>query len=460
MNYLRYLLLLVLSTSIACKSAKAPVRPAASYEALKTSELSRINIPVSLNIQQMETALNDEIDAIFAGDNQLFGGNQKDFDLKVSKSERLTLDISPNIVSYSVPLNLLIKKDVGIANLNADGSITLDFTTNFTIQPDWTLATETKLATYKWIKKPQLDLGFIRLPIESVANRLVEQSKGNIAKIIDAQIRENFVLRDYVNEAWLKLQQPIPASIENQLWVRMKPRSIGMTSINKKDARINATIVIETIAEANMGQRPVIDTILPLPAFTPITKTGGDFKINLFTSIPMDTLRNLVSTQVIGETYTGGNRTVTVKDLELYGQGNKIVVNMSLTGDYNGNVYMIGTPFYNEKKNQLEIDDLDYELSSKNFMQKSLGWLFKKNIEKRIESSLRFPLDENLEIIKETLDKSLEHYPITSGIVLKGNLEDLKLGQTYVSESAIHVVISSGGQLNLELKDLAKLNEL
>jgi len=460
MIYLRYLLILLLVFTIACKSAKAPVRPAASYEALKETEFSRINIPVSLNIQQLETALNREMDAIFAGENQLFGGDQQDFDLKVSKSERLTLDISPNTVAYSVPLNLTIKKDVGLANLNADGSITLDFTTGFTIQPDWTLATATRLSTYKWNKKPKLDLGFIRLPIESVANRLVENSKGKIAQIIDTQIRENFVLRDYVNEAWLKLQQPIPASIENQLWVLMKPRSIGMTPIANKDSMINATIVIETVAEANIGERPVNDSIIPLPAFTPITETQGDFKINLFTSIPMDTLRNLVNDQVIGETFTGGNRTVTVKDLELYGQGNKIVVNMQLTGDYDGNIYMIGTPFYNQKKNQLEIDDLDYELSSKNFMQKSMGWLFKKNIEKKIEAALRFPLDENLETIKKTLDESLAHYPITSGIILKGNLEDLELGETYVSESFIHVVISSGGQLNLELKDLAKLNEL
>lgn len=459
MNYLKYLLFLFFCTTMACKSAKAPVRPAASYEALKETEYSRINLPVSLNIRQMETVLNQEIDAIFSGDNQLFGGDQRDFELAVSKSERLTLDINPNEIAYSVPLNLLIKKDVGLANLNADGSITLDFITSFTIQPDWTLDTETSLATYKWIKKPKLDLGFIRLPIESVANRLVERSKGNITKIIDAQIRENFILRDYVDEAWLKIQQPIPASIENQLWVCMKPRAIGMTPVVREDSFVNATIVIETIAEANIGQRPAVDNIVPLPPFEAFTESGGDFKINLFTSIPMDTLRSLVNAQVIGETYTGNNRTVTVKDMELYGQGNKLVINLLLEGDYNGSIYMMGTPFYNKKKNQLEIDNLDYELTSKNFVQKSLGWLFKKNIEKRIEAALRFPLDENLEMIKNTLDKSLENYPVTPGIVLKGNLEDLQLGETYVSETAIHVVISSGGQLNVELKDLAKLNE-
>ncbi len=456
--FLILILIPILILHPSCKTAKAPVRPEASYEELKQTELSRINIPISVDIGQMESALNKEMDAIFLGDNELFDNEQKDFELKVTKADRLRLDVTTNAVSYAVPLDLFVKKDFGIGQINADGAVMLNFKTNFEIQPDWTLKTETELEKYDWIKHPKLDLGFIQLPISAVANRLVDRSRTKIASIIDAQIRENFVLKDYVSEAWNRLQQPIPASIENQLWVKMEPQSIGMTGLEKTGNLVSATLVIQTLAEASIGDRPAETAPIPLPAFIPVDKVKGDFSINLFTAIPLDSLEALVKRTVIGETYQSGKRSVTVHDLEVYGQNNKLVVNTILSGDYQGSIYMIGTPFYNEKKNQLEIDDLKYELSTKNFLQKSMGWLFQNKMEKMIEETMRYPLEENMSEYKAILNESLAEYPITSGIVLKGNMKDLSIGQTYVSKDLIHVIIRSDGELELTLEDLANLN--
>jgi len=202
-----------------------------------------------------------------------------------------------------------------------------------------------------------------------------------------------------------------------------------------------------------------VKALKPLPEFVSIDKSAEDFSINLFTAIPLDSLEAITRETVIGETYQSGKRTITVKDVEIYGQRNKLIFNISLKGDYDGSIYMIGTPFYNEKKNQLEIDDLKYELTTKNFIQKSMGWLFKNKVEKMIEESMRYPLDENMSEYKAILNRALNHYPITSGIILKGKMQDLSLGQTYVSEGFIHVVIRSDGELELQLKDLTELNE-
>jgi len=434
------------------------MRPAASYEQMKKTKLSHINIPVSIHIGQMETALNQEMDAIFGGGNQLFENGGQDFELKVTKADRLKLDVTTNAVAYEIPLNLLVKKDIGITKLNADGGIALKFKTSFSIQSDWTLNTETVLENYDWINRPKLDLGFIRLPIAAVADRIVDRSRTRIAAIIDAQIRENFILKDYVAEAWNRLQQPIPASIENQLWVKMDPQSIGMTALEKADSVVHATLVIKTLAQASIGTRPAETDLKPLPEFIAVDKLAEGFAINLFTAIPIDSLRTLVKKNIIGETYKNGKRFVTVEDLELYGQNNKLVVNTVLSGDYNGSVYMIGTPFFNEKNNQLEIDDLKYELSSKNFIQKTMGWLFQNKIEKTIEEAMRYPLEENMNEYKQILNEALANYAITPGIILKGNMKDLSIRETYVSEAFIHVVIRSDGELELTLKDLAELN--
>ena len=41
-----------------------------------------------------------------------------------------------------------------------------------------------------------------------------------------------------------------------------------------------------------------------------------------------------------------------------------------LSGSYNGSIYLVGKPNYNFRKNTIEIEKLDYELSSRNFLLK------------------------------------------------------------------------------------------
>ena len=121
----------------------------------------------------------------------------------------------------------------------------------------------------------------------------------------------------------------------------MKPQSIGMTTLEKADSVVSATLVIETLAEANIGDRPETDTPKSLPEFIAIDKPDGDFSINLFTAVPLDTLEQIAKETVLGYTFESGKRSVSVTDFEIYGQGNKLVCNTTLKGDYNGSIYTV-----------------------------------------------------------------------------------------------------------------------
>lgn len=453
------MLIAIVCGQFSCKTAKAPVRPAAHYNTLKETEYSLINIPVNANIDHIEAALNKEMDLVFADNLGAFDMGGAEFDLKITKTEPMTIDIGTNEVTYKVPFNMTVGKDFRIAQLDADGAILLDFKTVYEILPDWSLATTTTLEHYHWTDKPVLSIGIFSLPIESVANRMVETSREEITKIIDQQVRENFVLKDYINEAWIRLQDPIPASIEDQLWVTMTPRTIAMTPLVKTGAKVSATIIVDAVAEAVVGNRPKAGEPIPLPNFTEAQSSDDDFSMRLFTVIPMDTARMMIAEHVVGETFSSGNRSVTVHDVDIFGKDHQIIVDMKMTGDYNGSIFIKGTPFYNKKNNRIEMDDVAYELATKNFLQKSMGWLFKKNMEKRMEEAMRFPLEENLAYIKTVLDKSLQHYQVTAGIVMQAELDNLEFGETYITPEFIHVEVRSKGKLNVVLEDLERLNE-
>ncbi len=450
-------ILCIVLCSMSCKTSK-PIRPEERYNTMKSNNRSTVNIPIQLNLNELERTINKEIDGLLYEDKDLTE-NQDGLMMKAAKNGDIKLTVSNHQVRYKVPLSLWIKKDIGITNVEAEGEITLNLITQYEIDENWTLNTETSIDHYEWQQQPVLKLGFVDLPIGMIGNAIVNRSKVTLAKLIDRQLKENFILKEYVSEAWRQVQKPVLISDEHQLWVKIKPHAVSMTPVNTIDSLIKSTIAIESLTEVIIGEQPPYDYQDTLPPFSVKEKVADDFRVNLFTQIPFAQAEQMAKKYIVGESFEAKGQKVTVEDLELYGQGDKVVVNAKLTGSYNGSVYMIGRPEYNERKNEIEIKDLKYELSTQNFLHKSLAWIFKKNIEKRLVDGMKFPLESNLQEIKRLVQQHLAYYEVTPNIILKGELDNLDLGHTVLNEEAIQVVISSKGRLNLELKDLETIKK-
>ena len=445
----------IILLSISCKTSK-PIRPEERYNSMKSNNRSTVNIPVQLNLNELERTINREIDGLLYEDKDL-AESQDGLMIKASKNGDIKLGVSDHQVRYKVPLSLWIKKSIGFTDVEAEGEITLDLTTQYEIDENWTLNTTTSVDQYEWQRQPVLKLGFVELPIGMIGNAIVNRSKVTLAKLIDRQLKENFILKEYVTEAWRQVQKPVLISKEHQVWVKIKPYAVSMTPIATVDSLIKSTIAIESLTEVIMGEEPSYEYQDTLPPFSIQEKVADEFRVNLFTQIPFARAEEMAKKYIVGETFQQKGQKVKVENLDLYGQGDKIVVNASLSGSYNGSVYMIGRPEYNEKKNEIEVKDLKYELSTKNYLHKSLAWLFKKNIEKKLVETMKFPLEANLQEIKGLIQQHLEYYEVTPNIVLKGELDNLDIGHTVLNEEAIQVIISSKGRLNLELKNLEKI---
>jgi hypothetical protein len=83
---------------------------------------------------------------------------------------------------------------------------------------------------------------------------------------------------------------------------------------------------------------------------------------------------------------------------------------------------------------------------------KSASWLFQGPIKKQMAAAMTFPLDENLTLLKQSVQASLNHYEIQPGVLLTGSLEDIKVLDTRLSPTGIRVDIYSKGRLNLDIK--------
>ena len=449
-DFFRLLFLSSLLLMSACKTSQ-PLKPKEIYLKMKKeSGISSINIPVQLDLLALEKTINDELAKIEYDDKVKGQG----LSVKARKQGQVKLQISPDYIAYQVPIFLWIKKETMLGDVEAEGEITLAFQTAYQIDQAWALKTETEVKDFSWNKKPVLKLGFVDIPISFVADWILNKGKDQICTSIDEQIRQKVILRDHVAQAWDRLQEPMLLSEEYKAWLKLIPQAISMSPLVAKGEQLTSTISMEAASDVVFGEKPIVVKSNVLPPFQMGATPEEEFLVSLKIDVSYTAAAAIANQRLRGERFSSGRYAVVVEDIELYGQGNKIIVKTQLSGSYKGKIYLEGKPVFNPKNNTIELQDLNYELNTKNFLYKSLSWLFHSKIKNKLKDQLVFPLQENISTIKDQIQKQLTHFQIQENILLKGELNELTIAKTYLTTDAIRVIAASTGRVDLFVKGL------
>ena len=138
----------------------------------------------------------------------------------------------------------------------------------------------------------------------------------------------------------------------------------------------------------------------------------------------------------------------------MYGQGDYLIINALLTGSYNGNIYLSGKPIYNANTNEVELENLVFELNTKSFLLKSAKWLFNRKLINMIQKTLKFQVAENINAMKSTIQQQLKNYQIAPNVILNGNVEELRISGIQVIPDNLNGRVFSKGNLLIDVKGI------
>lgn len=424
------------------------------YDETVEEQISTLNIPVRISVSGLEKAINQQLNGVIYEDSNIDDGDK--MMLRAEKKEDIRLTVDSQLVKYRAPLSLWIRYDAGIAKVEANGVIALQFKTGFSIGPDWSMETKTELESYEWLETPKLRLGMVNLPVGFIANIVLSRSREVLARSIDEQIQQNFNLQELIADAWEQVHDPLLISEEYNTWLIMNPRSIGMTPLLVESDTISSTIMIESRPEIRLGEKPSIRSGQLLPPFRELAPSDETFNLHIRTEIPYEEAERLTREQIVGETYEYGKRSFTVENIDMYGQGELLIVNVKLSGSYTGDIYLQGRPYYNVRRNTLEIEDLKFTPETRSFLTKSALWLLRSPIRKKMVETLNFYLDYNLEEIQNQIRDQLANYEIAQGVTLNGMLEELNIQNAYLTPEGIKVDIGLKGNVLVRINGLTE----
>lgn len=446
-------------------AAPKPAYTTTTMDVRNEALLSTVNVPVGIALADVERQINAQVAGLLYQDNSFdddAGGTP--FMTKVWK--RAPIGVKAGIVQgdslfyFSVPLRIWARAGKRILGTVQAGEtefeIDLRFATRFSIDPDWTVSTQTKAEGYEFITKPTIRLVGFDVPITGLVSRAIDNNLGTITQALDKQVRTQIDLRTPVLRAWNLLREPYLVSEAYRAWLAVVPRRVLITPLRFEKGEIRTTIGLEGHTLTTVGAKPVVKPATTLPDLTVVNAVRDDFRVGIISEATYPEVAALAQKQLVGKSFSfrDGAYSVTITDIDLYGQNDNLIVKAGIQGSVTGDIYLRGQPFYDAATKTVSLKNLTYDLETKNLLQRAASWLLYGTLAKTMEKNLNVPVGEQIDAIRAAVQDRLRNYQLAKGVVLRGTISDIRPDQVYLTPTALVAVVYATGKVDMKVAGL------
>ncbi len=456
---------------VACQPALTRLSPDAPMSAYTPFRMdirseqyrSTVNVPISIGLADVAQQINGQVNGV------LYEGSGTDeanptvpVQTRVEKRGpilvRTGMVNSAPLFYLTVPLRIRASAGLSVLGLTHTETTTFEldlrFASRFNIDPDWSVNTQTRVEGYDWISKPNVRLFGLNIPITRFVGQIIDQNLGTLTANVDRQIRQEVDLKTPVLQAWNLLREPQLLSEQYRTWLYVIPQRIVVTPLHLANDCIQASIGIEGFTLTQTGTRPVVKPAVSLPDLQLVKTVPTSFRVSLLSEVSYAEAARLATQQFTGQTFTfrEGRNSVTIQTLELYGQSDFLIVKAGLTGSITGTIYLKGKPQYNPASKTIELQNMVYDIDTKNVLLKAANWLLHGTFARTLQQQLAIPVGPQLDSLRTVVQAQLQHQTLAKDITLTGQLDTLTPDQIYLTPTALVAVVIATGRIDL-LKD-------
>jgi hypothetical protein len=464
-----YTLIVIFSLAVITSCTRPPrVEGEASIPKDRLAEIQKfspvasvINVPMQIRTSVVEKMLNTQLnDTLYRNDTMTISGIRP-VKIRVFKYDTIKLSLNADELEYRVPLKIWLQFQftVGAMGLShteyqeVEAAIALKFRSRLFVKNDWKIVTMTKSEGYEWLSDPVVKVRFITIPVKPIADMILSKQQDSFGAMVDKAVADLLDTKKLLQPLWNKMQVPIKIADDPLIWLKLTPKGIYMTQLEGKEGVIRSSVGIKSIAETFFNEVPLSDSAAPLPEFIIPGSIDSGFVINLYAETSYESGSALMKEYLQGRSFSSGRHEVVILDVNVYGIDGYAVVALDLTGSYVGKVYVIGKVVFDSDKSVISIEDLEFDIKTKNALHNSAQWLFHDIILSKVKPFLKFPMRESLLESQLMIQKMLCNHHLSSNVVLSGTIDSLAVGGVRFTEDAIQAVILSRGSLTLRVQE-------
>lgn len=366
----------------------------------------------------------------------------------VLRTGPVAVTASDNFVYLTLPVQLTVSNALYESYPLRAG---LRFKAKVSVTPDWRLRTELYYTGLSDNLVDTLKLGPLSLKPKSMVEAVSQPIQRLLAPIIDNKVNDAVQLRSKITPLWQNAFSPTLVSKEFSAWLKLTPEKIVMSPLVAANNQIQVSMGVVTGAEITVGPKPAAAPARPLPPVQQLPAFDKQFHIQLAADIFFADLVRSLNPVLLDKTF-GEERKITVKRFSLKGDNGRLVVALTATGDFEGELTLVAKPVYNAQNNTLSFENVDFDTKNAGWLISAGSWLFSSTIRETIKTKLNSSVVEQLEQARLRASSALSSVQIAERVRLTGAVTSLSLGEASVKDDRMSVQVIVQGESRISLK--------
>jgi len=238
----------------------------------------------------------------------------------------------------------------------------------------------------------------------------------------------------------------------------------GYLQINPQKIRISNMMAVNDTMVFSMGisARPVITQQLPQVSHTVIPDISTSlpargFNIYIDAYLDYDSLSKILNENLLHKRIDleKMGKYVIIEKCTVYGANNeKLIFRVDFSGSETGVFYLTGKPVYDGVKKMLMMENLEYDIRTKDILVKSAEWLFSKRILKQLQAYSSFEVAPYEKMLLDKMNAQLRA-DIKPGISMSGEVRSMTINKIYPFSEKLVIRFSTTGSLDITVNNLS-----
>lgn len=411
-------------------------------EAFRTAlkkETSTLNIPIEASADDIARVLNQTIRK------ELYQGatRTKGLTADVVRNGPIVVTAADNFLYITLPVTISLS--YGMLGTPAI-SLALRFKATAGVTPDWRLHAEIYYLGLSDLLAEDVGVGPFSLKPRLIVEGITQPVQKAVSDLLTQKINDLFPLKRQVAKVWDTVQKPVLLDRGYNAWLKLTPREVVMYPLSAQKNRVRLGVGISTFAELVVGPEPLAPPPLPLPSLRLVTTFDKTFRIALNADIPYRDLLAIATPLLLNKRFDSDGKSVVIKGLDLYGNGDKLVVKLETRGSLEGVFYLTAKPVFNPQTGVFSVEDVDFDMQTQSLLLRSADWFLHGAIRGVIRDKLNMNLTEQLEESRRMAGKALAFVPLVEHVFLKGDIKDLRFNDVIVQKDRISIQVYSEGE--------------
>lgn len=419
-------------------------------------EPSFINIPVTIQIKDIETLTNKNLTGLIYDDSSF---DKDDLKLKIWKEAPIKISYEKGKIKTIFPLKTQVFYRIGTDKLGVSLYDVREFNMNGTVTllsdvglSNWNLKTNTTLVSLVWKEHPTMKLFGQNIAITSVIIPTVALFKDDIVESIDEALAESMNFKPQVLDALETICKPFQMSETYESWLRIVPEELYTTDAQINKDAVSFTMGMKCLMETIVGAEPKSKFDRNKIVLKPVKDIPNRVTTNIAAVSTYEDASRLMTNNFKGQVFGSGSKKVSVENVEIWQNNKKLIIGLSLKGVVDGTIYLSGYPQYNAVTQEVYLDQLDYVLDTKGVIAKTANWLASKIILLQLQQYCRYSIKPNLDEGTDNILSYLNNYAVMPGVFVNGQLGEIRFQNIQLTNQAIVAFIEIDGTLKLSVK--------